>query len=162
MSISRTHTVGIADMKLCRGPGVLVTYALGSCIGVCLYDPVIKLAAMVHIMLPMAQGGNRDNVFKFADTGIPETIRKMTTLGAVKSRIVCKIAGGAKMFETFNNAEWGNIGERNAKSVKDTLRKEGIRLLKEDIGANYARTMFFDADTGMATIKAYGKPEFKF
>lgn len=65
------------------------------------------------------------------------------------------------MFETFNNAEWGNIGERNIKSVKEALRREGIRLLKEDCGANYARTLYFDAATGIATVKAFGHPESK-
>ena len=132
-----------------------------SCIGICLYDNVIKLAAMVHIMLPAAQGVDQNNIYKFADTGVREAVRKMTAFGAVKSRMTCKIAGGAKMFETFNNAEWGNIGERNAKSVKDALRREGIRLLKEDCGANYARTLFFDAATGIATVKAFGRPEYK-
>lgn len=148
-------------MKICRAPGVLVTYALGSCVGICFYDSVIKLAAMVHIMLPTAQGVTKDNIFKFADTGISETVRKMVAFGAVKSRMTCKIAGGAKMFETFNNADWGNIGERNVRSVKEALRKEGIRLIKEDTGANYARTLFFDTETGIATVKSYGKPEYK-
>ncbi|MBS4959369.1 MAG: chemotaxis protein CheD [Clostridiales bacterium] len=149
-------------MKLCRAPGVLVTYALGSCIGICLYDNVIKLAAMVHIMLPAAQITTKDNnVYKFADTGIPEAIKKMIAFGAVKSRITCKIAGGAKMFETFNNSEWGNIGERNAKSVREVLRREGIKLLKEDVGSNYARTLYFDSSTGIGTVKAFGKPEYK-
>ena len=55
---NKQYVVGIADMKMCRAPGVLVTYALGSCIGICLYDNVIKLAAMVHIMLPVAQGAD--------------------------------------------------------------------------------------------------------
>lgn len=158
---SKQYVVGIADMKMCRAPGVLVTYALGSCIGICLYDNVIKLAAMVHIMLPSAQGADQNNIYKFADTGVREAVRKMTAFGAVKSRMTCKIAGGAKMFETFNNAEWGNIGERNAKSVKEALRREGIRLLKEDCGSNYARTLFFDAATGIATVKAFGRPEYK-
>lgn len=148
-------------MKLCRAPGVLVTYALGSCIGICLYDNVIRLGAMVHIMLPNAPQGTKDSVYKFADTGIREALRRMAAFGAVKSRITCKIAGGAKMFETFDNSSWGNIGERNAKTVKDVLRQEGIKILKEDIGMNYARTLYFEPATGIATVKAYGKPERK-
>ena len=158
---TKPYIVGIADMKLCRAPAQLVTYALGSCIGICFYDNVIKMAAMVHIMLPTAPPGSaaNNNVYKFADTGIQETIRKMTAFGAVKSRMVCKIAGGAKMFDTLSNAEWGNIGERNAKTVKEILRREGIRIVAEDTGLNYARTMHFDSATGVATIKSFGKPE---
>ena len=160
--MKKPYVVGIADMKLCRAPGMLVTYALGSCVGVCLYDSVIKTAAMVHIMLPAApQNGSVENVYKFADTGIRETIRKMMAFGAVKNRMICKIAGGAKMFETFNNSEWGNIGARNVKSVKEILREERIRLISEDTGADYARTLFFDSITGTGTIKAFGKPEQK-
>lgn len=161
--MSKPYVVGIADMKMCRAPGELVTYALGSCIGICLYDNVIKLAVMVHIMLPSVPAnvpaGN--SVYKFADTGVKEAVRKMTTFGAVKGRITAKIAGGAKMFDTFGDAEWGNIGERNAKSVREALRKEGIRIVAEDVGANYARTLHFDAETGTGRVVSYGRPERK-
>ena len=70
------HIVGIADMKIARAEGVLITYALGSCVGICLYDPFIKLGGMVHIMLPEALASGNQNVYKYADTGIKETIRK--------------------------------------------------------------------------------------
>lgn len=151
--------VGIADMKMARNEGVLVTYALGSCIGICLYDPVVKLAAMIHIMLPVKLENSNDNVFKFADTGIPETVRKMEIFGAVRSRIVAKIAGGARMFDIPGNGSLGNIGMRNIESVKQTLRAQGIRILKEDVGANYARTLYFDCKTGNGVIKSYGRSE---
>lgn len=162
LKVTKTLTVGIADMKICRAPGVLVTYALGSCIGVCIYDPVLKLAGMVHIMLPNIYENRRDNIFKYADTGIAETIRKMEAFGAVRNRLVCKIAGGAKMFDMGDDSSIGNIGARNAESVKQVLMKERVRLLKADVGSNYARTMFFDSSTGEVTIKAYGKTELKF
>ena len=92
-------SVGIADMKMTRQEGILITYALGSCIGVSFYDPMIKLGALLHIMLPEKSGAKDGNVYKFADTGIHETLRKLSAFGATKSRMVCKIAGGAKMFE---------------------------------------------------------------
>lgn len=151
--------VGIADMKICRAPGILITYALGSCIGVCIYDPVIRLAGMVHIMLPLNMEAQPKNVFKYADTGIAETIRKMEVFGAVRSRMVCKIAGGAKMFDLVGGGSIGNIGLRNIESVKLVLNKERIRLLKEDVGANYARTLLFDASNGQGVIRSYGKKE---
>ena len=92
-------TVGIADMKMAKGSGVLITYALGSCIGLCFEDPVLHLGALLHVMLPMNMEAGRKNAFKYADTGIRETLRQMTGKGAQKSRITVKIAGGAKMFE---------------------------------------------------------------
>ena len=102
-------TIGIADMKMAKGQGMLVTYALGSCIGICLYDPAIKLGALVHIMLPVNMETNRTNTMKYADTGIRETLKQMESMGARRSRITAKIAGGAQMFET--GASLGNIGQ---------------------------------------------------
>jgi chemotaxis protein CheD len=151
--------IGIGDMKLARQEGTLITYALGSCIGITLYDPNIKLGALIHIMLPNATGANAGNVFKFADTGIRETLRKLAAFGGVKSRYVCKIAGGAQMFEMTGGGSIGNIGQRNIDSVKRTLQAEGIRIKNQDVGANYARTMLLDVSTGKVAIRTIGKPE---
>ena len=152
-------SVGIADMKMTRQEGILITYALGSCIGVSFYDPMIKLGALLHIMLPEKSGAKDGNVFKFADTGIRETLRKLTAFGGSKSRMVCKIAGGAKMFEMKGSGGLGNIGERNAQNVKRILMAEGLRVTSEDVGANYARTMLLDVATGNVYVRSAGKPE---
>lgn len=152
--------VGIADMKIVQhGAGELITYALGSCIGICLYDPSIKLAALVHIMLPLNMETGRKNPLKYADTGIRETLKQMEGLGARKIRIVAKIAGGAKMFDVPGGGSLGNIGQRNIESVHMNLKREGIRLLREDVGGTVARTLRFDAATGQGYIRSYGKPE---
>ena len=113
-------TVGIADMKMAKERGMLITYALGSCIGICLYDQKIKLAALVHIMLPLNMETGRKNPLKYADTGIRETLRMMEAKGASRSRITAKIAGGAKMFDV-NGGSMGNIGQRNIESVHMNL-----------------------------------------
>ncbi|MCI8808557.1 MAG: chemotaxis protein CheD [Oscillibacter sp.] len=151
-------TIGIADMKMARGSGMLITYALGSCIGICLYDKQIKLGALVHIMLPINGEPGRKNTMKYANTGIRETLHQMMSQGASKSRITAKIAGGAKMFETGGGA-LGNIGQRNIDSVRMTLKAEGIPLLKEDVGGSTARTLLFDVGTGLGCVRSYGKPE---
>lgn len=153
------QTIGIADMKMARNEGVLITYALGSCIGICLYDPFIKLGALVHIMLPINMETNRTSPLKYADTGIRLTLRKMEQQGAKRARIVAKIAGGAKMFDVSNNGSLGNIGQRNIDSVHRILQQERIRLLREDVGGSTARTLFFDVATGEGCIKIYGKEE---
>ena len=91
--------VGMADLKICKAPDALTTLGLGSCIGACLYDPVDKIAGMVHYMLPdSTKIKSNQNIAKFGDTGIRELIRLMEEAGARKSRIVAKIAGGARMF----------------------------------------------------------------
>ena len=153
--------VGIADMKMAQKGERLITYALGSCIGICLYDPQIKLAAMVHIMLPINMEAGRKNTFKYADTGIRETLNQMTARGAMKARITAKIAGGARMFEV-SGGTLGSIGQRNSESVHQVLRRENIRLLWEDVGGKVARTMEFDSATGNGIIRSYGVPEIHF
>lgn len=160
--MDRQLSVGIADMKLTRNEGTLITYALGSCIGIALYDPVIKLGALVHIMLPEYTSGQSDNPFKYADSGLNETFRKMQAFGSDRNRLVAKIAGGAKMFDLGGNSSIGNIGQRNIESVKSILYRERIRLLGEDTGANYARTMLFDVATGKVSIRTYGRQELTF
>ena len=154
--------VGIADMKMTRQDGMLITYALGSCIGICLYDPTIRLAALVHIMLPLNMEAGRKSPMKYADTGISETLRQMEKQGGVRSRIVAKIAGGARMFDVGGSGSLGNIGQRNIDSTHMVLRREGIRLLREDVGGSVARTLLFDAASGQACVRSYGKPELIF
>jgi chemotaxis protein CheD len=151
-------TIGIADMKMAKDSGMLITYALGSCIGICLYDQRIKLAAMVHIMLPLNMEPGRKNTFKYADTGLRETLRLMESKGASRARITAKIAGGAKMFEV-SGGNLGNIGQRNIESVHLNLKKEGIQLLKEDVGGSVARTLLFDPATGLGCVRCYGRKE---
>lgn len=157
--MNKDLTVGIADMKFARQQGILITYALGSCIGITLYDPMIKLGALVHILLPEISNMSDQNLFKYADTGIPETLRKLNVMGGRNVRMVAKIAGGAKMFDLKGADGFGNIGLRNVASVKSVLRAQGIRLVAEDTGQNYARTMSFDVSTGEVKIRTYGRAE---
>ena len=151
-------TIGIADMKMLQGDGELITYALGSCIGICLWDPPIKLGALIHIMLPLNMEAGRKNTMKYADTGIKETLAQLAAKGARKDRLVAKIAGGAKMFEVAGNSNLGNIGARNIESVRMNLRKEGIKILSENVGGSVARTLSFYPSTGIGEIRAYGQP----
>ena len=155
-------TVGIADMKLARGAGgILITYALGSCIGLCFHDPRLQLGALLHVMLPLNMEAGRKNPLKYADTGIRETLRQMEAKGASRSRITVKIAGGAKMFDV-KGGNLGNIGQRNVESVHTVLKQEGIRLLAEDVGGSVARTLLFGPVSGQGCIKSYGRQDVLF
>lgn len=148
-------------MKMLQGEGTLITYALGSCIGLCFHDPKLKLGALLHIMLPLNMETGRTHPLKYADTGIRETLRQMEAKGASRARITAKIAGGAKMFED-SGGSLGNIGQRNVESVHICLKKEGIRLLKEDVGGSVARTLLFDVSSGLGCIRCYGRKELIF
>lgn len=153
-----TIKVGMADLNICKSPDMITTLGLGSCIGIALYDPVTKIGGLAHIMLPdSTQMRNNTNIAKFADTGIDELVRKMIAAGANKSRLVAKIAGGAKMFEVSGLSAIGNVGERNAQASKEKLKQLGIPLRAEDTGLNYGRTVELYTETGEFRIKSVGK-----
>lgn len=149
--------VGISDMKIVSVPEGLITYALGSCVGICIIDKAAKVAGMAHIMLPYNNNGDKNNTFKYADTGIAEMIKQMEHLGALRTRMIAKIAGGAKMFDIKGSSTIGNIGERNVAATKETLQKLKVKLFAEDVGENYGRTIIFDSATGSLTIKSFGR-----
>lgn len=155
----RELKVGIGDMKLTRGTGKIITYALGSCIGITFWNPALHLGALLHIMLPEQVDHKDSNVYKYADSGLHETIRKLGVFGAVRSRTVVKIAGGAKMFEIKGHTDFGNIGERNTRMVKKILAEEGFRISAEDTGGTHARTMILDVETGVVIVRSMGKAE---
>ena len=155
--------VGMADLKVCKSPDALTTLGLGSCIGACIYDPATKVAGMVHFMLPdSTRIKNNQNIAKFGDTGIAETIRLMEELGAKKSRMVAKIAGGAKMFATSAASLPNmNVGENNIEAARKTFKEFGISIIAEDVGLNYGRTIEFFVEDGKLKIKSVGKePKF--
>lgn len=151
--------VGMADLKVCKAPDALTTIGLGSCIGIALYDPSTKISGLAHIMLPdSTQIRNNSNIAKFADTGIQKLYEDMIAAGANKSRMVAKIAGGAKMFEISGGQESSiNVGERNAEASRKKLKELGIRLVAEDCGLNYGRTVELYSETGEYYIKSVGK-----
>ncbi|MDI9508444.1 MAG: chemotaxis protein CheD [Clostridiales bacterium] len=156
--MDKTIKVGMADANVCKSPYAITTLGLGSCVGIVLYDPVCKIAGLAHIMLPdSTKIINNSNKYKFADTGIDILIRDMENIGASKRNLVAKIAGGAQMFSFSNNFEMMRIGERNVIATKDKLNKLGIRLLAEDTGANYGRTIVFYPETGLLHVKSVGK-----
>jgi len=151
--------VGMADLNSCKSPNVLTTLGLGSCVGIILYDPVTKVSGLAHVMLPdSTQIRNNSNVAKFADTAIDQLIKDMEVLGAKRNRLVSKIAGGAQMFSFGSTNDLMRIGERNAIASKKKLDALRIRLLSEDIGENYGRTIEFYSETGDLLIKTIGKP----
>ncbi len=157
--MSKVIKVGMADLNTCKNPDVITTLGLGSCIGISLYDPVTKIGGLAHVMLPDSTAiKNNSNRAKFADTGIEDLLKKVIALGASKARLVAKIAGGAKMFEVSGLSNMGNIGQKNALASKAKLKQLGIKLVAEDTGLNYGRTVELHCETGEFHIKSVGKP----
>jgi chemotaxis protein CheD len=157
--MSELIKVGMADLNVCSAPNALATLGLGSCVGIVLYDSFTKIAGMVHVMLPdSTKIRNNENVAKFADTGIDALIANLVSIGANRSRLTAKIAGGAQMFAFNSNNEMLRIGERNIEASKLKLQILGIRILAEDTGLDYGRTIEFYPETGELYIKSVGKP----
>ena len=152
--------VGMAELNIAKSPDSLTTLGLGSCIGLTLYDPVAKIGGLVHYMLPdSTKLKNNSNIAKFGDTGIRELYKKMIEKGASPTRMVAKIAGGAKMFEVSGLSSVGNVGERNAEEAKIILKELKVRLVAEDTGLNYGRTVVLNCENGEYLIKSVGKPQ---
>lgn len=150
--------IGIAELKIAPAPTSIITAGLGSCVGVCLWDPIVKIGGMVHIMLPDSkQARNIINKAKYADSGINLLFEELCKNGAQKHRLVAKIAGGAQMFNFPNIKEVMKIGERNVEAVKKELNLHRVNLLAEDIGGNYGRTIEFFTENGQLLIKSIHK-----
>jgi chemotaxis protein CheD len=157
--MSEVIKVGMADLNVCAAPDAITTLGLGSCVGIVLYDSAVKKAGMVHVMLPdSTKIRNNENVAKFADTGIDFLIERLEKIGACRRRLIAKIAGGAQMFAFSNNNDMLRIGDRNVEASKNKLEELGIRILAEDTGLNYGRTIIFYPETGELHIKSVGKP----
>ena len=152
--------VGMADYKVGCYPASLISYGLGSCIGIAVYDPLTKIGGLAHIMLPDSkQARYSENPAKFADSCLPIVLEEMIKLGAVKSRMTAKIAGGAQMFALSNSTDIMRVGERNAEAVRNVLRKLDLRLVADDTGGNYGRTVELKLDSGRFRIKTIDKGE---
>ena len=152
--------VGMADLNICKSPDMITTLGLGSCVGITLYDPVTKIGGLAHVMLPDSTAiRNNSNIAKFADTGIDELLKRVIAAGANKNRLQAKIAGGAKMFAVSGTSDMGRIGDRNAEAARNKLKELGIRLLVDETGLNFGRTIELYCETGELHIKAVGKPE---
>ncbi len=154
---------GIARMGeiVYSSPGhpLLRALGLGSCIGLCAYDPVMKLAGLAHIMLPESRIGKGNDVGKYADTAVPELVTQMVKKGATKARLRMVIAGGAQLFTFETTNDRLDVGKRNAEAVKNAIFALKLRLLAEDVGGKVGRTVTFNADTGEVGVKQVGGEE---
>lgn len=150
--------VDIADMKMTGNANdVLVTYALGSCLGVSLYDPVAGVAGLLHSMLPLAKidPAKADaNPFMFVDAGMVAFLKAAYRLGASRARLVIKVAGGGQMMDPGGHFK---IGQRNYTVLRKLLWKNGLLIASEDVGGTESRTVFVHAGSGEVVIRAKGR-----
>ena len=146
--------VGIADCKTSRdAETTILTYALGSCIALALYDPAAKIGGMLHYMLPSSQNDSQKatmNPAMYADTGFPLLFAGLQKLGANPKRLVAHLAGGGQILESHAAL---NIGKRNQIAAKSLLWKAGILLQSESLGGAVTRSIGLQLATGQIWLK---------
>lgn len=152
------HVIGIAEMMVSNQPeDVLVTYSLGSCVGLTLYDPAARVGGMIHCMLPLSKidpPKAAANPSMFTDTGVAALLQAVFDLGADRRRLVAKVAGAASLLDEKGLFK---IGERNHTVLRKVLWKNSIQVAGEEVGGNSSRTLYLHMDTGRTMLKSGGQ-----
>lgn len=149
--------VGVGEYKTIQNPERLVCIGLGSCVGIAIYDMSAKVGGLIHAMLPKyEEGRDKVNASKYADTATILMVDELVEMGATKSCLRAKMAGGAQMF-SFISSDTLNIGLRNSQVARETLKKENIPLLAEDVGGTKGRTIVFNSVDGSVRIQKGGE-----
>jgi chemotaxis protein CheD len=157
--MSKVFRVGMSEVKIAYPPDTLSALGLGSCIGLCIYDPQIRLGGMAHIMLPdSSQARERSALGKFADTSVPYLVREMERLGAHKRRMIVKIVGGAQMFSISGQDDRLSIGARNIEAVQKALKNQGLTISAQSVGGNMGKTITLDPETGQISVRTINSP----
>lgn len=153
----RRIVISVSDAKVSGNPSdVLVTYSLGSCIGVCLYDPATNVGGMLHYQLPnskMDPDRAKSKPFMFADTGMKILVEKLVSMGAKKKRMQIRIAGGASM---DTGPKGFDIGKRNHLAFRKIMWKNGMFVDSEDVGGFSPRNVYMDIADGTVTVRSNG------
>jgi chemotaxis protein CheD len=152
--------VGVADCRITNDAAAsIVTYALGSCVAVAIYDPEARVGGMLHLMLPessLDKGKAEKNPYMFADTGIPLLFRQAYAAGADKKRLLVRIAGGAQVMD---DAGVFNIGKRNCLTVRKVLWRAGVIINAESVGGHESRTVRLEVASGRLFMRTGGGVE---
>jgi chemotaxis protein CheD len=151
------YIVAVGDMKCGGGKDVLVTYALGSCLGLMIYDPAVQVGGLLHAMLPLSKINPekaRTNPFMFVDTGVPELFRAVYNQGGQKKNLIVKAAGCGN---PIGNSEMFKIGDRNLIVLKKLLWKNNVLLSSEDTGGTEARTVQLDLASCQTIVFSRGR-----
>ncbi|HUC86692.1 MAG TPA: chemotaxis protein CheD [Candidatus Acidoferrales bacterium] len=155
----KTFVVGVADMVVSNDSSAeIVTYSLGSCLGITIYDAVKKIGGLLHLMLPDSRidaAKAMNAPFMFVDTGVPRLFHAAYHLGAERSRLTVKVAGGAQLLDQEGIF---NIGARNFDALQKLLAQNGIKTQATDTGGLSSRTLRLDLTNGNVSVKTPGEP----
>lgn len=153
-----TIAVGLGDVCVTdKSTQSLASYGLGSCIGVCIYDPLVKVGGMAHVVLPVSNPdatGPPSN--KYADVAVPALLKQVLQLGASKSRLIVKLVGGAKMIQAAGFDDTIEMGVRNLDMVKKTLAANGLRIAASETGGHQGRSVWLHMDPCRVMVRVAG------
>lgn len=156
-------TVGLGEIKFSRDPNdVLVAFGLGSCVGVGMFDPTLHLGGMLHGVLPVQSNGAEPPTPKYVTSGIQLLLEELLKSGAVKSRLIVRMAGGANMLLAPGLSNTFDIGTRNIAAARETLSKLGLKIVSEEVGGQTGRTVRLYVVNGRMTIRMMGNQEREF
>ena len=149
--------IGIAEMAVSNNPDdTLVTYSLGSCLGVAIHDPALKIGGMIHCMLPLSKVDPEkaaERPAMFVDTGLPLLLTELFQLGMTRSRAIIKVAGSASVLDI---KDLFRIGERNYTVLRKILWKNNMLIAAEDVGGSISRTIRLEIETGKFVVRSQG------
>jgi chemotaxis protein CheD len=152
--------VGLGEIKLSSNvDDVLVAYGLGSCLGIGIYDPTLQLAGLLHAVLPGHPNGRLDTNSRYVDTGIEMLLSEMQKAGAIRRRLVIRMAGGANMLNAPGFSQAFNIGTRNVEAALATFGRMHMQLSSYEVGGTTGRTVRFYVSDGRMTIRTVGNQE---
>ncbi|NQW23977.1 MAG: chemotaxis protein CheD [SAR202 cluster bacterium] len=158
MSNETTVMVGLGEVKVTDDPEtVLACLGLGSCIAISVFDPVVKVGGMAHVVLPKSNGKTGDKAARYADIAVPLLIGQMRERGALDVRLQINLVGGAQMSLAPGMGTAFKIGEDNIAAVQAALKAEGLRIKSEDTGGNRGRTMRLFIESGKAMVASAGQ-----
>ncbi|MEM9443893.1 MAG: chemotaxis protein CheD [Verrucomicrobiota bacterium] len=151
--------VGVADGKFTnQKDGTITTYALGSCLGITLYDRARLLGGLIHIMLPTPkEGASTAKVFMYLEKGLPIALQKFQSAGSRVSQLECKVFGGARVMQADN---YFSIGDKNIEKCRQMSQQTGLKVSVWEVGGQLNRTIKFQMSDGKVKVRTPGKPEF--
>jgi chemotaxis protein CheD len=153
-------SVGLGELRVSRDPrACLVAHGLGSCVGVCAYDPVARVGALLHAMLPEHNGQAPAQATKYVDSGIQHMLNELAGQGAARHRLVVHLTGGAHMLTAPGFKNTLDIGARNAEMARAVLQREGLQVAGVDTGGHWGRTVRLYVDDGKVTVRSVGRGE---
>jgi chemotaxis protein CheD len=153
-------SVGLGEVKISRDPmDVLTAFGLGSCLGIGMYDPVARVAGLLHAILPSMPNGSTEHAARYVDSGIRTLLNLILNAGGLQSRLIIRMAGGANMLVAPGFSSTLNIGSRNIEVAYATFNKLNLKLASQDVGGSIGRTVRFYVADGRMTIRTIGNQE---